>query len=625
MPGATSPGGPGGVPAGLPGPYTLGYETIRDVTAWQLWWEFNRDAYLGLSSIDTRGAATGSADFFLGIGQRRIPGPGGRASTEIVGQRIIPILTTVIQSGGKLGLLSETIVAAAKAGSRTNASGLQTSLRWFIEKNEFPQIRRTAALAFGIMGSQRGIDPLRALAYDTPAGRDMVSGDVVEADLRASAIYGLALLASQASPRELSDMVRGMVALIENQDTPDDLRVAATLALGFMPLAPSGDTVCNCGTCEVPAPHNSLEAQVTWLVRLFMEQRSESRSVRAQAAGSLARLLSSRPKDAPTKLKEVVADVLIKALDRESRQPAVVRESAALGLAMIGDADDDAIDQWIRWALDRSVRTGGRLEKRFALIGMGLIGSRPGNDDETTWDGTRDMRRRLLHQLGRGRKDLRPWAAMGLGVMGHWLTANGQVMSSEVDLALRTAVRNSRRADLGAYALALGMRRDPGAVEVLMKKLAKERDPEAQSYAALALGMIGDHQAKEILQAKLHGERTPPVLRSKAGLALGLLGDATVVEKLVGMLAEREDADSRQAVTRALGGIGDVRSIDALDAEFRNIEEGAAVRTEVAIALGRLADSRPLSWRAILATGTNYHGAPATLTSPDGTGVLDLH
>ena len=154
----------------LPNPYTVGYETIEDVTAWQLWWEFNRDAYLDLASLDTRVRGTGDDDFFLGVGQRVPRAVGGRATAETVQTKIVPILLKVIQSGGNVEVTRETILATAKACRQADKAGFWMALRHFLAENGNVTIKSSAALSFGIMGGDEWIDVLRHVVEPAEPG-----------------------------------------------------------------------------------------------------------------------------------------------------------------------------------------------------------------------------------------------------------------------------------------------------------------------------------------------------------------------------------------------------------------------------------------------------------------------
>jgi HEAT repeats len=631
IPGGPGPGRPTGAPSSplapgvLPNPYTVGGEAISDPTAWQLWWEFNKDVYLNLPSIDTRGAVTGSSDYYLGLGQRAMLAPGGRADIKLLEQAIMPDLMSIVRVGGDVGLMREAVVAMAKASRRTDAVGFWTTLKYLVENNPNAQVQEVAALAFGIMGSSVHIDLLIDLAADNGAGRKVVEDEVVAPDLRAFAVYGLAMVGEASTSDSIrAQVVAGLARVALDPKAPEDLRAACVMGVGLVPLQPvEGSIACTCGKCEVGEPGQSFEDQVSWVYNRLLD-RKESVAVRAQATGALARLLSNRPKAVSNALRAEVIDVLVDSLDQSARLPNAIRHGAVLGLSMLGDADNDHLDGWVRWALARSVRTGDRLERRWALIGLGLVGSRPGSGDEP-FAGADQARDYLMLHLSKGRKSERPWAALALGVMGHWLLHNDQVLDEDVSTALRAGVRNRRRADeAGAYALAVGLRRDASAAKDLLADFEKIRDPLARGHIALALGLSGAREALPALQAALAAKRSQAALRSRAGLALGLLADREVVPALLELL-KNEELGIRVGAAQALGFIGDSRGAKALGKLVKEEKTDLILRREAVIALGRMSDDRPLPWRAVLAVGTNYVSCPATLANPGLGGALNLN
>ena len=340
----------------------------------------------------------------------------------------------------------------------------------------------------------------------------------------------------------------------------------------------------------------------------------------SQAACAAGRLVGRRD-GVPEELTVQVVELLVKALEPNQNQPHAVQECAVLGLTMIGDSDGELVDEWVRYALRRVFYTGGPIEKRLALIGMGKVASRAGGGPQAG-SATDELRGILLHHMTVGRRSIRPWAALALGVLGHQRLEQGQTTD---DVALLTAFKNARKTeDLGAYVLALGMRRHPPAAQAVVDKLERLRRPADRGYSALALGMIGERSAIPSLEALLADEDTHPAVSRDAGLALGLLGEVSAVDTLLELLATREDEPTQQALALALGGIGNERAIEALEALFVDAQKPPAVRAAVAVALGRLADRTPVSWKTVLASDSNHVSAPATLTNPGRTGVLDF-
>ena len=78
------------------------------------------------------------------------------------------------------------------------------------------------------------------------------------------------------------------------------------------------------------------------------------------------------------------------------------------------------------------------------------------------------------------------------------------------------------------------------------------------------------------------------------------------------------------AVAKALGFIGDRRSVRPL---LKLLEDRGAQdlpRAFAAVALGLIGDKEPLPWNSKIAVDLNYRASAETLTSFAGTGVLDI-
>lgn len=623
-----SPGFLGPGPGGLENPYTLDeHEDVGDPGAWQLWWEFNKDAYLRYGRIRTGATATAGDDFFLGAGEH-LQRVGGRADRALVETRITPSLLDAISKGGSNEFMQEALLGIAKIGGDKNRAKFDYILNWYLDQeNSNEAMSRVAPVALGILSTPASYPALANLALDNERGREIYGGEVDET-MRAFAAYGMGLIGSRSTDGALrTRVVRDLVAVLEDEETDtNEPRVAAMFSLGLVPLDVVEDIpVCYCGTCKVEGPETSLQAQTTYLLRYFTADKEFDSVVRAHTATTLGRLIEARPSGMTLRLKEVVAEFLIEGLARYAKQPPVVKQSIVASLGLIGDADGDEVDQWIRWALGRSATRGGPIEQRFALMSLAQVGARAGQVEESRWAGTNDARTRLLHALSRGKKDVKPWAGLALGVMGYHLTASGQESDDGVDLALRRAIRQSKTADsLGAYALAAGLRADDGASEELLKKLDKVKDEAAASYASLGLGLMGSDESVAPLRALLEEADEKPLLALRAGVALGLLGDAEIVGDLCVLLEETESLETRVAAARTLGYLGDRRGVEKL-LELIGDENAAEEVKEAAVAaIGFASDPAPRSWRSDLTRGTNYLARTTTLTNAESPGVLDM-
>jgi len=301
-----------------------------------------------------------------------------------------------------------------------------------------------------------------------------------------------------------------------------------------------------------------------------------------------------------------------------------VKCSAVLALGLIGDADEDEVDRWIRWALNRSARSGDPLERRFAMIALARVGARKGQLTDG-FAATSSVRKDLLHHLARARKDLKPWAGLALGVLGWHLYDEGGPVDPNVDRALQRAMRKARGVqDLGAYAVAVGLRGNRDAGEYLLDRMDGIKDEAARSYAALAVGMSGVRGAIEPLQAVLSQAEEDPLMATRAGIALGLLGDSSIVGSLITILEESESEAQRIAAARTLGYLGDRRAVETLCGLITDGEATEAVREAAMAALGFVSDSAATTWRQRLAGGVNYLARTPTLTDARNPGVLDF-
>ena len=106
--------------------------------------------------------------------------------------------------------------------------------------------------------------------------------------------------------------------------------------------------------------------------------------------------------------------------------------------------------------------------------------------------------------------------------------------------------------------------------------------------------------------------------------ALGLLGDHTLTDQLVGELDGNGQSVTRLAATAAaLGQIGDRRCLPALRRLAADLDATPLSRAFAAVALGSVCDKDPIPWNAAYASHVNYRAATETLT--DGAaGILDL-
>ena len=152
----------------------------------------------------------------------------------------------------------------------------------------------------------------------------------------------------------------------------------------------------------------------------------------------------------------------------------------------------------------------------------------------------------------------------------------------------------------------------------------KSSDDELAGYACLGLGLM-NHKAA-IGQIKALGDdsvRRQGRLK-QAAIALGLLGDKTVVLTLVEFLKDKGTSlASQAAIATALGYIGDARSLDPLVEMLHNKDLTPLARAFAGVALGIVADKEEFPWNSKIAINLNYRANTETLTNQIS-GILDI-
>jgi len=488
---------------------------------------------------------------------------------------------------------------------------------------------QTAAVALGILGNESSARTLVDLLKDTDAAQRLLGKTEVPYRTRAFAGYGLGLLARESPNNELrQEIARHLIDVLEAPHfATRDIKVAAMTALGLTPLATAG-------TGAGPASDApgvwvaSRETQLAFLLDYFDQANARANKstrhwfVRAHAPTAMARLLDG----APAALRAPVAELLLDAVGRHSKERQELRQSATLALGQIGTAGASLLDARIRAELTRLIKDGLPQERRFALISLAQVGSRPGVDAEP-WAGHAEVRNQLVRQMSRGKSQLKPWAALALGVFGRASVDHDLAPDPTTAAALKAAARAEKSPDaVGAYLLALGLRRDAEGADVCLEKLdTLQGSDEARGHAAVALGLIGQRSAIKPIQEVVRASSYRQDLLKEAAIGLGLLGDKDMLDELIVMLENANSLPTQASLATALGVIGDSRSIDPLIAMLEDEDLTATARGFACVALGIVCDDAPLPWNSAISVNINYRANTTTLTSVGlGTGILDI-
>ena len=640
--GAPGPAGPGsgpitpGAPPTGPGtgprmtPLTPSSSAGVDLTHWEFWWGFNKDPYLQLRArIHGHSARTGTDTWFLGRGQQDEREAGLAPSVEDK-QRVTEALLAALEREGDSSndVLTGALIALAKIGESVDVDGehsLVPVFKAYLGHSNL-EVAETAALALGILASEAAVPTLLDLVHNTHAGRALVGGSEVPYRTRSFATFGLGLVGARTNSAEVrSQLVRELVRVLESPSfSTRDLKVAAMSALGQIRLDSLGPFEGELDLSDPDTVARSLETQVAYLTR-WLDPRfeREDRAVhhwhaRAHAPTALARLL----RDAPNAIAEPVERTLIAAVTPRSGVHDAVRMSCAHALGYLLDCDDDEVDVWGRKTLIEAAKKADQQSRRFALIALGLAGTR-GGDGEGAWSGLDGIQRALTASVGKGR--MHPWSGLGMGVHGYGLRQGNGDGLAELQRVLRfEAVKERSPDDAGAFLIALGLTKDPEAYDVLLERLDFFKGSSgARGYAAVGLGLLGDAKAVQPLQAILADSRYDAPLLRQCAVALGLLGDKSVVASLVDELSRSRSLATQAALASALGAIGDRSALEPLLDLLQDERLTQTARGFAAVALGSVCDKDLMLWNSAYSVGVNYRASTETLTG-GGTGILDI-
>ncbi len=218
-------------------------------------------------------------------------------------------------------------------------------------------------------------------------------------------------------------------------------------------------------------------------------------------------------------------------------------------------------------------------------------------DDETTWDAVSALTPMLHHES----QGLQTATAVALGALRSPTTVNAMsnlLVDAETLAHAGGTVPWTVRA---AAALALGLSRQPSAVEPLKEAVTRlgESEREIRIAALIGLGLLGDERDPGLVAflVQVMREQADPALRGVAATALGRLGRAEALPALIQAL----DDDGAPIVVRQcavlalgrLGKLGDGQSLPRLITTLQK-ERDELTRHHAILAVAHLASRRGL-------------------------------
>lgn len=431
-------------------------------------------------------------------------------------------------------------------------------------------VRASAAVALGRTAGDAAVDPLLGLLDD-----------------RSRTVRQRALLALGATGAPRAQAILLHVAREGTQPDGEDVtplaRPLAVVALGLGRRA-------------------GFDASVDAEVARLLETRSHAERERMGIAGLMYHTLapSAELEEIAARLADSASEpqgVRSRALEslRSASEPAVLsdlqhalngsrlesRRSAALAL---GDFAHPLASAALLTAFETEAEPTAR---GFLLVSIG----RQGGDEALEF---------LADTLRDGKHGMRPWAALGLGVLAH------RHADLEVGDVLREALARERNRDTqGAFWLALGLARDVEALPLLREGLAEAADPRQRMYAATALSLIGGEEARAALLARLELEPSA-MARTSIQQALGILGRQGDAPALYHALRRLSTPELRGLAASALAFHGSGGALAALHELERSRSSGDVTRAAAYDGLGLMLGRTPSFALGELSRASNF-------------------
>lgn len=593
------PGGPGGVATG-------GQADGVDVTTWEYWWLYNKDAYIDLKThieaLSPRSGSNAAADAAL--------------EWDRVGERVMPELLTALERADDYDPTLSAMIALTRLcdGSVRSHAGELANACARRENDSNRAVAEGAIMALGILGHDPTAIGLCAILRDTPDARRKLGNKAVPARTRAFAALALGLLGARTKSEEARRYAVLHLAeqLADDKDAQPDTQAACVIAIGLIPLTGGDDGVSATGAIHDVPPSGSLAGEIALLLRVLRDEKA-SMVVRAHVPRALVRLGGS------TSWHERIARALLARVTEKSEKYEVV-QGCVLALGALADSSASPLDKDVRAALLRQA-DGGDLQSRcFARIALAQI-SAHGEEGP----GVEDTRALLQNGLAHGKSRERMWSALALGVLEHGRRGEGAAPKSSAQALCRALDDARSPEEVGAAAIGCGLAGATAATPILLGQMGKLKEPRAQGYVALALGLLGAESAREPLRAMLVEARICSEKLPQTALALAMLEDPKLMPSLLELLGKSTSQSTLIAAASALGTVGDRRVVDPLLALLSDKKSSSGTRAAVIAALGRVCDRDRLPWQHVVSEGLNYRAMTVTLSDDSRSGLLDLH
>jgi HEAT repeat protein len=418
----------------------------------------------------------------------------------------------------------------------------------------------------------------------------IVDDPKAETDVRAFTAVTLTAL-------EKHDLIGSRLQRLVKVDKEADfeLKCAAMMALGF-----------------VPGPDSK-----RFLAEVYADKREYREELRAMAIESFGRRGSF----------EDGREILTKALDDKEIH---IRRSAAIALGILDyrtAAEREIASLMAPYDAMNNAKVPADVQAKVDELQKAKVEQRDAQHKHV-----RDVVKKLIHALQHDNDSfVASMAAIGLGRIAAQTDENLAIQTlvadlkkernivreyeilalaiakapQAYDLALEAATgKNRQPTTKGAGMVALGILRDPRAVEPLHKILDESDHPMLRGTAALALGMIGDERSAAPILTMLKTTKSPDCM-SEGALGLALLGTKKGSDTLVKKLTETADGNVAAYTVYSLGLMKDRSKLDAL-LDIATNHGNFFVQSAGVAAIGYVSSAEDYPMRHLMSRGFNY-------------------
>lgn len=543
-------GAAGNGPRGALGPRTGGAGNL-DINSWQVWWQLNHERYLDAPTTTVT--------------------DGDRRSI------VMPTLALALGRNDVPHILSASLIALGKSAVDTPEIDVLGVLRKHLS-NSTSEVREAATLALGLTGRTDAVADLSGLLTDNKLGRRPVSRSKVNDRVRAFAAYALGILAQRTDSVDARAMaLAALISVLERKSNKDPEVLTAVLH-GIRILG---------ATKKIGADNKLILETAIAALEAHLKRKLKGKFAVAQSNGLTALAYLARHTGAAEQARavELITNVL-----RNRRAESSIHVSTMIAAGQLFRPNHT---RELAILLKHVTKPSDSLVPKFAMIALGQIGG------DTAFEVLRDT-------FKVGSRDIKPWAALGLGLLGGERKVPGGIANQP-----QAANRNWRNK----------------AGEVLLAGLKSEKSRNLRGAIAIALGLAKVQSAAKQLSTIASNRADINARLTRVGLAM--------LDKNV---------SARQAMA-AVGGtgyaskpqsIGHTKDAYYLPGLSKTI--GAAKKTRTgranpstidyqaafaAAAMGAIADSQLLSFGTYVAEGMNYTTRIPTVINGQ-TGILDI-